>query len=83
MLKRFRSRVARFLRRNLEDYFGGPMHRLERYAAKQTREQLRFTADAERGRLADIRQMPPTEIPRECRRTPAEERRRIDDMPIP
>ena len=83
MSRRFRKAVERFLIRNLKDYFGGPLHRLEEAAAKKTREELRFASAAERGRLDDGRQPPTTIVPPQPRRTAAEERRRIDDMPVP
>jgi len=83
MFERMRKRVGRFLAENLADYFGGPMHRLEKAAEKATRDELGFAAAAERGRNADGRQPPTVVVPPQPRRTAAEERRRIDERPIP
>jgi hypothetical protein len=76
-----RDSIGRFLIRNLEDFYGGPLHRLLRTAEKQSKETLDFAAAAELGR--NDGRKPPAAVPPQPRRTAAEERRRIDDMPIP
>ena len=83
MSQRIWSWFIRKLVENAEDYYGGPAHRLEKSAAKASEEALGFAAATERGRLGDGRQSPPTVVPPQPRRTPAEERRRINDLPIP
>jgi hypothetical protein len=82
MPRRFQDRVGQFLKTFLEDYFGGPMHRLMRMQEQKTREELGFTADVERGRNADSRHSAKIVAPTP-RRSAAEERRRIDDRPVP
>ena len=48
-----------------------------------SRDALALAALAERERLADGRLPPAGIVPPAPRRTPAQERKRIDDMPIP
>jgi hypothetical protein len=83
MFRRFADNVGRFLKNFLEDFYGGPMHRLAKMAEKKSQEDLNFTADAERGRAADFRQHPTKIVPPTPKRSAAEERRRIDDRPVP
>jgi hypothetical protein len=82
MLRRFLAFLGPYVVRNLQDYYGGPLHRLEQAAAKKSEETLGFASAAERGRLDDGRQPPPVVKP-QPRLTPAEERRRIEDRPVP
>ncbi len=78
-----RSAISKFLIKNLEDFFGGPLHRLMRAAEKKSEDTLNFAADAERARNLDGRQ-PPTNIVKPIpRRSTAEERRLIDERPAP
>lgn len=83
MQRRFQDRVGQFLRTILDDFFGGPMHRLMRMQEQKTREELGFAADAERARNLDGRQPPTKIVPPTPRRSAAEERRRIDERPVP
>ena len=83
MYRRFADSVGRFLRNFLEDFYGGPMHRLAKMAEKKSREELNFTADAAHARNADFRQHPTTIVPPTPKRSAAEERRRIDERPVP
>jgi len=50
--------------------------------AKAAREALTLAALAEQGKTADTRQRPGT-VPYAPRLTPEQERKRIDDMPVP
>ena len=83
MFRRMLAFLGPFVVKNLQDYHGGPLHRLEQEAARSSEDALRFAADAERARLDDGRQPPAGIVPPQPRRTPAEERRRIEDRPIP
>ena len=83
MSRRFADSVGRFLRNFLEDFYSGPMHRLAKMAEKKSKEELDFAADAERARNADFRQYPTKIVSQTPKRSAAEERRRIDDRPVP
>ena len=83
MFERGRKRVAEFLADNLAALFGGRFYLLQKAMEKQSKETLEFNAAIEQGRIADGRQMPNVIVPRQPRRSAAEERRRIDERPVP
>lgn len=80
MFKRFRAFAGQFFSQAGEGYAAGSRHPGAAY--DPSRETLELAALAEREKVAGFRR-PPGTVPPTPRRTPAEERKRIDDMPIP
>jgi hypothetical protein len=79
----FRAFADRFFSKAADGYEASHAHPGARGLEARSREALELAAEAERGRLPDGR-LPPTVVNAPARRlTPEQERKRIDDMPIP
>ena len=79
MFRRFRAFADHFFSKAV-DGLDASLHRVE---CDSSRDALRTSALAEYGKFGDGPVPPAAIIPPAPRRTAAEERRRIDDMPIP